>query len=526
MRNSLGLLIASSLFVSGCASLQLVATPQDPNQPCPIESEDSVNAHVAAQRALYFSSDQNKSFTALLNASHRINPGTINAQAALLTEAQVATLNMDIKAGSYRAFTSPTPSWASHEPSSAENEARARTLQVDMEDIEAFLSPAYLVSQADFNRASGHVDALVASEKRSSEYKKRLQDETVRLLRGLDNLPVGPLTSSQKAASDALWAQVSKTAAGSSNLYSTSETSSPVKFDSISATKATGELIADTLKDHGADVFLRRAHDQAVSAALDYIEKPSANTKTYENLMTRRSEYHFGLFLREYVRAYFHDGHILTISGDISKGAASLAADIKKEIGVGDEKKITDQITKVLQKWCNTDTSTCSLASPGKAVFVSRSGGTFSSEELGYDGTYHHWESAKEAPALARVLVEAFFDAKLPHVPAASNSTACEKKLYSGIDCLTDDTKKKYQHLDDAVALLDADAARADSLTGSITGSIVRGGYIVAINNEAVSSLIENLFAVTARKESEQLSWRNLTASCKSPLSGLSWSVQ
>lgn len=259
----------------------------------------------------------------------------------------------------------------------------------------------------------------------------------------------------------------------------------------------------------------------------------------------RQQESYVGQFVRSYFKAYFRAGHIFQGQLQTSNMASSVVDAVITKLGAAkpsatDEATLVSDVQAKLQSLCKSTNGTdCLFTSPiGPTQFFSRSGATYGFQgvtlTVGYtNGLQATWDYPKAAdfgPQMVRVLIEAVFDSKRPFVPAVATSTACDSNfnlpyaaeggpLKTSYYCLTSDLTSKVALLQDAVSAVDEKAGRADSATGLATGVVVRSFGVVALNNEAAASTIENLTAVIARKVTERAAWRQTIANACVPAS-------
>lgn len=305
---------------------------------------------------------------------------------------------------------------------------------------------------------------------------------------------------------------------------------------------STVSKINKTLQAGGYDNLVNASANQLTSAATLSLSTPQ---KAYlsQELNTAR-------FLATYYKAYFRGGHIFQISVDtkslVDAGATSiedrvdkaladaagiknLTADQSKAVsGVFNQLKtdLGGELAKVSANLCkegaNTSTGVCLLTQPlGNISFVSRAGITIQfvgeSVTIGTNGKFTpsttKISATVVAPQLAQVLWEGVFDSIPPYVPATANSTACVNKLYTGDLCVDKTTTKDVL---DKISEVDADATSAETTTATITGYVIRGGWLFSLNNEAVAQAVETSAGEIARKTTEKLVWTHLSSDCAS----------
>ena len=233
-------------------------------------------------------------------------------------------------------------------------------------------------------------------------------------------------------------------------------------------------------------------------------------------------------FIEKYFAAYFRNGQFLQVSIDshevLDKATNSLDAELTKLGALKQYPQITEYLqaleSNVGAKLCDTDTGlaptqTCLLTQPlGTTAFVTRYGTSiqFSGETVtfGKNGKLApqltHLSASEIAPQLSQVLWEAVFDSIKPYVPATANSTACADGLYTKQYCLSSTSTST---LKTRIDIVDTDASEAQGAATTATGYLVRLGFWIALNNEAVAQTVEATAGVVARKVTEKLAWIN-----------------
>lgn len=288
----------------------------------------------------------------------------------------------------------------------------------------------------------------------------------------------------------------------------------------------------------GGDKALYVLLDQHSRKALSTLSLMPASADVQKLVAKRQAETDIAKYVQAYFTAYFRSGKVLQtkLKVDEFSAAASKAAAGKFKLSEADKKSLSDVIKDELERTCrqNGDTGCLLTAALGKDAFVSRSGATIQFQgvtlALGYQGHFQAgWDypkSAEFAPQMVRVLMEAAFDAREPHVPAVATATACVAKLYEPEACLTEETEKANPDLKSAVQALDEKAARADSISGVVTATLIRSFWVAALNNEAAARSVENLTAVVSRKLTERTLWRQAVESkCAAVMPTVAWTV-
>ncbi len=314
------------------------------------------------------------------------------------------------------------------------------------------------------------------------------------------------------------------------------------------STSASGPISLANLKSNGdLNQRLHKAVQAGSDAALVQVlaaevyqqyemTRIAATAENKRILAERVVEFEVSRFLWTYMRAYFRSGRIFQTQLKTQQFEDALVGFLKSKLSEPlpskDEEKIRKELAGKLDVVCkeNGDAG-CLLTSHGKDKLVTRSGETLQftgvTLAIGYDkkvqATLDYPKSSEFAPQLVRVAAEAAFDALYPRVPAVASATACtplgsEKvQLYADHECLTEKTLANDKTVEKRVADVDEKAARADSLAGALAGQLIRGFNIVALNNEAAAKTVENLAAVTARKVTERVAWRQTSCSSTVP---------
>jgi len=103
---------------------------------------------------------------------------------------------------------------------------------------------------------------------------------------------------------------------------------------------------------------------------------------------------------------------------------------------------------------------------------------------------------------LTRVFWEAAFDAQYPSVPANPNATGCthDPKLLKS--CATAPGDK-------ALERINLVADRTEAIAGAAAAQLVRGGWLLSLQNEALAQLLQTTISVSARKIAEAVAAAN-----------------
>ncbi|KAB0494986.1 hypothetical protein [Pseudomonas moorei] len=109
-------------------------------------------------------------------------------------------------------------------------------------------------------------------------------------------------------------------------------------------------------------------------------------------------------------------------------------------------------------------------------------------------------------PQLMQVLVEAMFDANGQHPPGLKTSTACAQKLFQ-VDDADEPQCVEASQADAGWERVNRLGNATQALVTTGVGTLIRGGNIAALNNEAVANTVETFAGVTMRKAVQQVMW-------------------
>jgi len=237
------------------------------------------------------------------------------------------------------------------------------------------------------------------------------------------------------------------------------------------------------------------------------------------------------VFLSRYLEAYFRGGKIVEVSLDTDALSQRFGKDLRDAIGTQhlQDEKLKERVDRVIssikarlegqcQRAADNEPCIVSKAGLGKELFVSRSGmqvqfGGFSAT-IGKEGALKasltHPATTEFGPQLVRVILEAVFDSTGAQVPAAADSTACalpegRARLFDDANCLSDSTDGGTKAL---VQKIDTYGAKAEAIVSAGTSTVIRGGFVAALNNEALAKSTETFAGVLARKIVEQGVWQ------------------
>lgn len=284
--------------------------------------------------------------------------------------------------------------------------------------------------------------------------------------------------------------------------------------------------VFDAVKHHSYDMLALNAIDHIAIMVND-----TTGRYSHADIRAAIDEFDTGNFLATYFRAYFRSGQLYQVSVDTQALNDKLDKHVLHAIDnsiVGhsaDEAvkaAVKSAIDESLSTWCKDtngkQTKPCLLTPAlGSDKFVTRSGMSvqFAGLTLEFDKdgktkpSLTHPKASEYGPQMVRVFVEAVFDANGTPVPAGSNSTACQKQLYTGSLCVADDSVDGSGSSDLAkrLGVMDGYASQAEATVSAITASAIRGASWASLNNEAIADTVETAAGVTARKVMEKGLW-------------------
>lgn len=220
--------------------------------------------------------------------------------------------------------------------------------------------------------------------------------------------------------------------------------------------------------------------------------------------------------------AYFRNGAILSVSVDASGLKDQLVAKLKERIrdeqaikaAEAEIDKLAAQLTEQVCKGGVGDKKGCVvLGTIGEQTFVTRSGKSygFPGISVSFDPTATKKVSTNKiseediAPDLVRVVLEAVGD-ELFHVPGTPNSTLCG---FNAVYCGTEAQSAMLAKVNDA-------GDRMEAATSGTVGTLIRGGWILSLNNEVLARTVTTAAAVSLRKAAEGATWKRLST-CPAP---------
>ncbi len=225
--------------------------------------------------------------------------------------------------------------------------------------------------------------------------------------------------------------------------------------------------------------------------------------------------------LFSYYKAYFRNGYIVSADFDAAGLQKKLIDQLMAKIPKAELDKIGPEIeqfvSSLAQLACGKDNADkcVSVGVIGETTFVTRAGKSYGFP--GFTVTFDPTASKKVSTNkinrndlitdLVRVFWEAMYDASFK-VPGVKTSTLCTG--YQDF-CAADKDADKIKSVDDT-------GDKAESAATAIVSLAVRGGWILALNNETLADVIEVSAGVTARKLAEKATWDQAAASCKTPM--------
>jgi hypothetical protein len=273
-------------------------------------------------------------------------------------------------------------------------------------------------------------------------------------------------------------------------------------------------------------------YDAATLGSLGRVKALVADRANSDQLDQEFIRFNAARFVSTYFRAYFRGGRILQAGVDTNALADKAADNVivalnhwnlsstqKTQLTQLMESKLKDGICRDNG---NVGASTaCLVTRPlGTEEFITRSGDTVQfaglSATFGENGkltpSVTYPKVAEWGPQVARVFWEAMFDSAGEVVPSVANSTECQNKLIPDTACIADTSSDVSTKL----KTVDQYASQAESATSTAVGYLIRGGWWLSLNNEAVAETIETSAGTIARKSTEKLVWAHVAGSCAS----------
>ncbi len=223
------------------------------------------------------------------------------------------------------------------------------------------------------------------------------------------------------------------------------------------------------------------------------------------------------LYIAAYLRAYFRDGSFFEFSLTTQGLVDRLKEQLKKSLPLLDDAQIEALVKKLLKDYFDLEEVNGQyppqpiFGKLGTGGFVARGGKgyQFPSIEARLDPTaarkltVSHVDFVATGSDVLRVILHAIGDAHAG-LPAVSNATGTMLPR----DPLPRNTPGTAGHLSaEEFGEVEVFADRLEGLTGAAVGRVTRGLWWVALNNEALATVIETAVAVAARKVSEKAAW-------------------
>jgi hypothetical protein len=224
------------------------------------------------------------------------------------------------------------------------------------------------------------------------------------------------------------------------------------------------------------------------------------------------------LLISAYMIAYFRNGRIFSVDLDQQQLRDDLLSEFEAII---EDQAINDEIATSFNKFfegfvenaCHGETKQecLILGGIGEETFVTRAGKSYSfpgisatiSPSADKKISTDMFDEDAVIDHLVRVLGEAVGDSR-SDVPGAVNSTLC--KIIPA-RCPEEADLKRLQNVDNA-------GDRAEAAARYVASMAVRGGWLFALNNEALATSIETALSVAARKTTEAAVWSNGDPGC------------
>ncbi|MCW9034624.1 MAG: hypothetical protein OQK35_02525 [Alphaproteobacteria bacterium] len=226
-----------------------------------------------------------------------------------------------------------------------------------------------------------------------------------------------------------------------------------------------------------------------------------------------------GLLISAYMDAYFRNGKFIQGKWDIGNPIRKALENLPKEARDKLKRIIPDSKLDEFEKKLNEVTKG-EVEKIADVSFVSRGGDKIAippiSVKFAPSGqkhlTYSGFDAATVGADIVRVTFEALGD-MINHIPAVSKATGViSKKLTEKGAQLYDVAKVKLNSTNEPMEIetlgkVEGLATKAHSIVSSSTGTFVRGGSIVALNNESVAKILESIAGTIARKVTERIAW-------------------
>jgi len=277
--------------------------------------------------------------------------------------------------------------------------------------------------------------------------------------------------------------------------------------------------IAQATMDNGWEssfaASLGRFHKSGGLVALSTGSMSTEQTQLYAELVKR-------FLVAQYFKAYFRNGKIFSVKLSTEKLKAALKSKLESTITDpalrdkvrSDIDSLSDDIVGEL---CGNNPNCLELGTIGDTTFTTRAGKNygFAGIDVDVDPTGEKKISIKGLELspelvsdLVRVFVEALGDYQFG-VPGVPKSTACD----FGYLCSTPAQA-------DTIAQVDEIGDKVEASTSSIVGIAIRGGWIIALNNEALASGIQTAASVSFRKIAEKVAYDARSNQCPAAASG------
>jgi hypothetical protein len=227
-------------------------------------------------------------------------------------------------------------------------------------------------------------------------------------------------------------------------------------------------------------------------------------------------------YIAVYMQAYFRNGPIFQLNFDDQNLKTQLMNKVKQKIT--DPKLLSDVSTEIdtvtsdfKKQFCKQDggqTADCSILGViGQQTFVTRAGKSYgfpgvtaTLDPVGNQKVSTNkikWNDILED--LVRVSVEAAGDS-LAGVPGVANSTMC-KEMNNCVDPKNSDEAKLIEQVNNVGDQTEAGAS-------TLISTVVRGGWLFSLNNEALAEYISTGVSVGARKVAEEVVWKKGKGQC------------
>lgn len=228
-----------------------------------------------------------------------------------------------------------------------------------------------------------------------------------------------------------------------------------------------------------------------------------------------------GVFVQEYMSAYFRSGHFVQFDLDATASKAALVSRINNALGIrtptpNQQKVVGDAAQEMIDSLLGKSTSGSTyqlFGSLADGAFVTRGGTSYSFPSINVRVTPlgdHPFQATKvDYTAVGADMVRIFFEAlgdSIAGLPSDPKSTAC-KSAHRLLPCFVEHDPTMGNLSADAFGNVNQAADRAEGVLGMAAARAIRRISWFSLNNEALAELIDTALAVSIRKATEKLVW-------------------